>query len=424
MTEQLSIPAHSEVSRRRFIAAVAAAALSGGGFAFFGPIRAQIAYAETSAEVRAEANKVLAKLDELQNELDIKSNIYFQALAEEQEAEERMADAQRRIDETQEKIDKLKARLAKRVRGMYKGGNSSFMDILFGSTTFSAFVNNVQLLNEMNQDDTETVTQFKELKAAIEVEKEEYTRQEAIAEAKRIEAEEAVHEAEAIIAEMEEIYRMLDAKANALLAAEIEAERQRRLAEERARIEAEEAERRAREAEERAQREAAGENVDDGDDDDDDDDDDGGSGGGSNDGDDDDDDDDDDGGSWVNTGNPIVDRAGQWIGNARYVWAACSPGQFDCSGLVAYAVTGAYRRIGTTWNFVTNTSVFKPICSAGDWGNGGPRAGDIVVCHNNSIQHCGIYTGGSYMIHAASYELGVIQGWFNRDIYQCVRYMG
>ena len=371
---------HSEVTRRNFIAAVATATLAGAGFACLGT-KPEIAYAETSAEVRAQANQVLAKLQKLQEDLDIKSNDYFQAKAEEEEAEAKMADAQRRIDEAQAKIDKLKARLATRVRGMYKSGHTDFLDILFGSTSFSAFVNNVQLLNEMNQTDAETVEQTKVLKAQIEEEKAEYERQEAIAEAKRIEAENIMKEAQAIVDEVQAIWKSLNDKANYLLAQEIAAERARRAAEEAARRAAEE-----------AAMAAAG----------------GGGGGGSN---------------WTNTGNAIVDRAGKWIGNAQYVWAACAPGKFDCSGLVAYAVTGQYRRIGTTWNFVNDHSRFRPICSAGAW-NGNARAGDICVCHNSSIQHCGIYTGGNYMIHAASVSLGVIQGWFDRNIYQCVRYGG
>ncbi len=370
---------HSEVTRRRFIAATAAVTLAGAGFACMGSIKPQIAYAETSAEVRAQANAVLAKLQKLQEDLDIKSNTYFQCKAEEEEAEAKMADAQRRIDEAQAKIDKLKARLSTRVRGMYKSGHTDFLDILFGSTSFSAFVNNVQLLNEMNQADTETVEETKVLKAQVEEEKAEYTRQEAIAEAKRVEAEEIMKEAQAIVDEVKGIWKSLDDKANYLLRQEIAAERARRAAEEAARRAAEEAAMAAN-----------------------------GGGGGS---------------SWSNTGNAIVDRAGKWIGNAAYVWAACAPGKFDCSGLVAYAVTGQYRRIGTTWNFVNDHARFKPICSAGNW-NGNARPGDICVCHNSSIQHCGIYTGGNYMIHAASYELGVIQGWFNRNIYQCVRFMG
>ena len=383
MVDTQTASTRTDVTRRRFLAATASAVIAGAGFAISGGMKPEIAYAETSAEVRAQANEVLAKLEKLQADLDIKSNTYYQCKAEEEEAERLMADAQRRIDEAQAKIDKLKARLATRVRGMYKSGHTDFLDILFGSTSFAAFVNNVQLLNEMNQADTDTVEETKVLKAQIEEEKAEYTRQEAIAEAKRIEAEEIMKEAQKIVDEVKAIWKSLDDKANYLLAQEIAAERARRAAEEAAR----------RAAEEAAMAQHSG----------------GSSGGG--------------GSNWTNTGNAIVDRAGKWIGNASYVWAACAPGKFDCSGLVAYAVTGQYRRIGTTWNFVTNTSLFKPICSAGNW-NGNARAGDICVCHTNSLQHCGIYTGGSYMIHAASYDLGVIQGWFNRDLYQCVRYMG
>ena len=46
------------------------------------------------------------------------------------------------------------------------------------------------------------------------------------------------------------------------------------------------------------------------------------------------------------TGNAIVDRAYSWVGKAEYVWGACSPGAFDCSGFVSYCLTGAYSRLG------------------------------------------------------------------------------
>ena len=44
----------------------------------------------------------------------------------------------------------------------------------------------------------------------------------------------------------------------------------------------------------------------------------------------------------VSTGNAIVDRAYGWVGRAEYVWGACSPGAFDCSGFVSYCLTGSY----------------------------------------------------------------------------------
>lgn len=96
----------------------------------------------------------------------------------------------------------------------------------------------------------------------------------------------------------------------------------------------------------------------------------------------------------VVTGNAIVDRAYSWVGNAEYVWGACSPGAFDCSGFVSYCLTGSYSRLGTTYTFLAWTQVSDP------------QPGDVCV----NAEHCGIYIGGGQMIHAATYGVGVIVG--------------
>lgn len=96
----------------------------------------------------------------------------------------------------------------------------------------------------------------------------------------------------------------------------------------------------------------------------------------------------------VNTGNAVVDRAYGWVGRAEYVWGACSPGAFDCSGFVSYCLTGSYSRLGTTYTFLGWPRVSDP------------QPGD--VCVNEG--HCGIYIGGGQMIHAATYGVGVVVG--------------
>ena len=94
------------------------------------------------------------------------------------------------------------------------------------------------------------------------------------------------------------------------------------------------------------------------------------------------------------TGNAVVDRAYSYIGNAEYVWGACSPGAFDCSGFVAYCLTGNYARLGTTYTFLGWQRVSDP------------QPGD--VCVNEG--HCGIYIGNGQMIHCADVGIGVIIG--------------
>ena len=70
-------------------------------------------------------------------------------------------------------------------------------------------------------------------------------------------------------------------------------------------------------------------------------------------------------------GSDAVSRAESWVGRAEYVWGACSPGEFDDSGFVAYCITGRYARVGTTYTFLTWPQTFNP------------QPGDICVCSGN-----------------------------------------
>lgn len=82
-------------------------------------------------------------------------------------------------------------------------------------------------------------------------------------------------------------------------------------------------------------------------------------------------------------GGTIVSRAYSQLGKP-YVWGACGPSSFDCSGFVSYCLTGSYTRIGTTLTFMGWTRVSNP------------QPGDVVT----TATHCGIYIGNGQMIHA------------------------
>lgn len=82
-------------------------------------------------------------------------------------------------------------------------------------------------------------------------------------------------------------------------------------------------------------------------------------------------------------GGTIVSRAYSQLGKP-YVWGACGPSSFDCSGLVSYCLTGSYTRLGTTLTFMGWTRVSNP------------QPGDVVT----TATHCGIYIGNGQMIHA------------------------
>ena len=82
-------------------------------------------------------------------------------------------------------------------------------------------------------------------------------------------------------------------------------------------------------------------------------------------------------------GGTIVSRAYSQLGKP-YVWGACGPSIFDCSGFVSYCLTGSYTRLGTTLTFMGWTRVSNP------------QPGDVVT----TATHCGIYIGNGQMIHA------------------------
>jgi hypothetical protein len=106
-------------------------------------------------------------------------------------------------------------------------------------------------------------------------------------------------------------------------------------------------------------------------------------------------------------GATVVERAMNYVGNAEYVWGACSPGAFDCSGFVAYCLTGEYARLGTTLTFLTWEHTDDPV------------PGDVCT----SETHCGIYIGDGMMVHCATYGVGVIIGPVMEDMVY-VRYPG
>lgn len=321
------------------------------------------AFAEpTAADKQAEAQTALASLNSMQDTLNKASDDYFTALAELEAAQAGMEDAQARIDEANAQIAEVQSKLGDRANSMYRSGSLTFIDLLLGSATFEDFTTNWDILNKMNQNDAEMVQQSKDLRAEVEAEKAEYARQEAVAAEKTEESKKIKEEAEATVAAMQQTYDSLSAEAAELLEQERAAQEAAAAAAAQAAIDA------ARDEQNNNNNNNDNNNN--------------------------------SGGGGVEppynavTGNAIVDRAYSYVGNAEYVWGACEPGRFDCSGFVSYCLTGNYVRLGTTYTFLGWQRVSDP------------QPGDVAV----NSGHTGIYIGGGQMIHAASPGQGVCIG--------------
>ena len=357
----------------------------------------QLAFATPdSSSKQAEAQAVLASLNSMQYKLDQASADYGQALEEQAQAQQSADQAQERIDQINVEIADVQSRLGDRAQSMYRTGTSSFLDLLLGSTTFTEFATNWDLLNKVNDNDAELVQRNKDLRTEAQEQKATFEEQSRTAAAKASEAKQIQDEAQATVNSMQQTYDSLSAEVATL----VEEERAAQAAAAAATAQ-QTVDQSAAQATQRMGITAATNNNANA----------GGNGGAADNGGGDtwtDNGNTDNGGgadnggsdnsgnlggssSWTpsynaSTGNAIVDRAYSCIG-APYVWGGVGPDGFDCSGLVSYALTGSNSRYGTTYTFMGMSQVSDP------------QPGDICT----SWSHCGIYIGGGQMIHAPTF---------------------
>ncbi|MCL2339953.1 MAG: hypothetical protein FWC59_03545, partial [Actinomycetia bacterium] len=189
-----------------------------------------IALAVTSAEKQAEADEVARQMADWNVQLDLLSNQYYAAMAAHDQAVQDMQAAQQRIDTALAQQNALQDQLDSRVRTMYKQGPLSFLDVIFGSSSFTEFTNNWELLNSINSRDAELIAQCETARQEAEQAHQDYAVQEQISQQKLNEAQEAAQEAQAIMDAYEAQLASLEAEVAQLAAAEEaarEAERRR-----------------------------------------------------------------------------------------------------------------------------------------------------------------------------------------------------
>ncbi len=318
------------------------------------------AYAAPSDDKQAEANAALEKLNQYQSELDQATANYEAAHQDQLDAEAKVQEAQNQIEEKTAQIENDQQRLGERARDMYRSGDTSFIDVILGASTFEQFATTWNMLETLNSNDAELVAETKNARVELEAAKKEAQEQAQVASDKAEEAKSIASSAEAKASEMQSVYDNLSAEAQALVEQEKAAAE---AAQQQAAAAAEASNTAGNSASSNTSSNSSSNNT---------------SSNSSN------------SSSNTNndktqtvTGNTVVDRAYSQLGKP-YSWGACGPNSFDCSGLVSYCLTGSYSRLGTTYTFMGWTRVTNP------------QPGDVVT----NDHHCGIYIGGGQMIHA------------------------
>lgn len=359
MTKQ-TCASKSKVALNAAFAAILAVGLS---------VPAASAFAAPSDDKQAEAQAALQKLNQYQSELDQASANYEAAHQEQIDAQNRVDEAQKQIEDKTAQIEKDQQRLSDRARDMYRSGDTNFLDVILGASSFEQFATTWNMLETLNGNDAELVSETKTAREELQAAKQEAEEQAKVASDRAEEAKSVAEAADQKASEMQQTYNSLSAEAQELISQE----------------------RAAQEAQQQAAAAAAEQN---------------GTAG-------------NDAATTITnnnrnnttssnsnsssnsnknnasssatnnskpqsvSGNSVVNRAYSQLGKP-YQWAAVGPNSFDCSGLVSYCLTGSYSRLGTTGTFMGWTRVSSP------------QPGDICV----NSHHCGIYIGGGQMIHA------------------------
>lgn len=359
MTKQ-TCASKSKVALNAAFAAILAVGLS---------VPAASAFAAPSDDKQAEAQAALQKLNQYQSELDQASANYEAAHQEQIDAQNRVDEAQKQIEEKTAQIEKDQQRLSDRARDMYRSGDTNFLDVILGASSFEQFATTWNMLETLNGNDAELVSETKTAREDLQAAKQEAEEQAKVASDKAEEAKSVAEAADQKASEMQQTYNSLSAEAQELISQE----------------------RAAQEAQQQAAAAAAEQN---------------GTAG-------------NDAATTITnnnrnnttssnsnsnsnsnknnasssatnnskpqsvSGNSVVNRAYSQLGKP-YQRGAVGPNSFDCSGLVSYCLTGSYSRLGTTGTFMGWTRVSSP------------QPGDICV----NSHHCGIYIGGGQMIHA------------------------
>ena len=194
------------------------------------PLPAIEAFSATSAEKQAEADELLRQLDALQTEINDVSWRLDEATAAQNNALQLMNEAKIRGDAAALRTAELQQQLNSRAVEAYRNGNISYLEVLFGSKSFSDFLVSWDMINRLNAYDVQLTNESKEVQREAEAARQLYAEQERIAAEKKNEVADLMASLEQKSYEMSVEIERLNEEAAELLAQEEAAAEAARLA--------------------------------------------------------------------------------------------------------------------------------------------------------------------------------------------------
>ncbi len=114
------------------------------------------------AEGEKRESQLLAEIDDINGQIDVIENDIAELEQNIEEKQQEIAEAQQELDKTQEDMDAQNEALNKRLRVMYKSGETGMLEVLLGSTSISDFLSNVDMIQKIYSNDKDILRQIKE----------------------------------------------------------------------------------------------------------------------------------------------------------------------------------------------------------------------------------------------------------------------
>lgn len=191
-------------------------------------LRAQEANAQNElARVEAQAKVARAELDSVEAELSVAESAYQTISNEAVRAAGHLKKVEAELQQTSEHLEQRKEILAQRMRSLQEKGRVSYLEVLFGATSFTDFISRVDMVGTILKKDRQVFNEVKQEQTLLEQQQQEAVARkiqmetlEAQALAKKQEAEERRNAREVASRSLDASRRQLEAQLEKFAAAE------------------------------------------------------------------------------------------------------------------------------------------------------------------------------------------------------------